>query len=149
MQETSLFFTAPFSQNCMFQAERCFHGSVLILPSSSSCQYKLNTLWTASLRDSPLAATPTFFDVDGDSYGDIVAPSFSGEVWAVHGESGHIVDNWPFYLEERAFHASPLVVSPLIIICLLIFIEITYCGGPLVWGKRKCPLLVRCPYSTA
>ena len=79
--------------------------------SLSSCKYKLEPLWTASLRDSPLAATPTFFDVDGDGYGDIVAPSFSGEVWSVHGESGHIVDNWPFYLEERAFHSSPLVVS--------------------------------------
>ena len=37
--------------------------------------------------------------------------SYSGELWAVHGESGHIVDNWPFYVEDRAFHASPLVVS--------------------------------------
>ena len=40
-----------------------------------------------------------------------MASSFSGEVWAVHGESGHIVDNWPFFVEDRAFHASPLVVS--------------------------------------
>ena len=40
-----------------------------------------------------------------------MAPSVSGEVWAIHGENGHIVDNWPFYLEERGFHASPLVVS--------------------------------------
>jgi hypothetical protein len=47
--------------------------------------------------------------VDGDGYGDIVAPSFSGEVWSIHGENGHIVDNWPFYLEQRAFHATPLV----------------------------------------
>lgn len=54
---------------------------------------------------------PLFFDVDGDGYGDIVAPSFSGEVWSIHGENGHIVDNWPFYLEDRAFHASPIVVS--------------------------------------
>ena len=40
-----------------------------------------------------------------------MASSFSGEVWAAHGESGHIVDNWPFFVEDRAFHASPLVVS--------------------------------------
>ena len=40
-----------------------------------------------------------------------MAPSFSGEVWSIHGENGHIVDNWPFYLEDRAFHASPIVVS--------------------------------------
>lgn len=75
------------------------------------CSYNLDPLWKASLRNSPLVATPTFFDVDGDGYGDIVAPSFSGEVWSIHGESGHIVDNWPFYLEEKAFHASPLLVS--------------------------------------
>lgn len=67
-------------------------------------------LWSAKLRDSPLTAMPLLFDVDRDGYNDIVVPSFSGEVWAVHGESGHIVDNWPFYLEERAFHASPLLV---------------------------------------
>ena len=78
---------------------------------SLRCNYGLKTLWTASLRNSPLVAMPTFFDVDGDGYGDIVAPSFSGEVWSIHGESGHVVDNWPFYLEERAFHATPLVVS--------------------------------------
>ena len=58
-----------------------------------------------------MTTTPLLFDVDGDGYKDIVASSFSGEVWAVHGESGHIVDNWPFFVEDRAFHASPLVVG--------------------------------------
>ncbi len=70
----------------------------------------MKELWSSSLRNSPLTATPLLFDVDGDGYKDIVAPSFSGEVWAVHGESGHVVDNWPFYLDDRGFHASPLVV---------------------------------------
>ena len=56
-------------------------------------------------------ATPLLIDVDGDSLHDIVAPSYSGEVYAIHGENGHIVDNWPFYLENRAFYASPLGVS--------------------------------------
>ena len=37
--------------------------------------------------------------------------SSSGEVWALHGENGHVVDNWPFYLEDRSFFASPLPVS--------------------------------------
>jgi hypothetical protein len=46
--------------------------------------------------------------VDGDGFRDIVAPSSSGEVWAVHGENGHVVDNWPFYVEGRSFFASPL-----------------------------------------
>jgi len=64
----------------------------------------------SKLRDAPLTSSPLLFDIDGDSYDDLVVPSFSGEVWGVHGENGHIVDNWPFYLEDRAFHASPLVV---------------------------------------
>ena len=68
-------------------------------------------LWGAQLRENPITAPPLLFDVDGDSYGDVVMPSFAGEVWAVHGESGHIVDNWPFYLEDRSFHAGSLVVS--------------------------------------
>ena len=71
----------------------------------------MRKLWSSNLRNSPLTATPLLFDVDGDGYKDIVASSFSGEVWAVHGESGHIVDNWPFFVEDRAFHASPLVVG--------------------------------------
>ena len=69
-------------------------------------------LWESPLRENPITAPPLLFDVDGDGYGDVVLPSFSGEVWGVHGESGHIVDNWPFYLEDRSFHAGPLVVMP-------------------------------------
>ena len=56
-------------------------------------------------------ATPLLIDIDGDSLRDIVAPSQSGEVYAIHGENGHIVDNWPFFLEDRSFYASPLAVS--------------------------------------
>lgn len=54
--------------------------------------------------------TPLLIDIDGDSLRDVVAPSQSGEVWAIHGENGHIVDNWPFYVEGRSFFASPLAV---------------------------------------
>ena len=92
------------------------------LPSSgqSDCSYGLHVLWTSSLRNAPLTATPLLFDVDGDGYKDIVAPSVSGEVWAVHGENGHIVDNWPFYLEERGFHASPVVVSVRVCVCVCV-----------------------------
>ena len=71
-------------------------------------------------------ATPLLIDIDGDSYRDIVAPSYSGEVWAIHGENGHIVDNWPFYLENRAFFASPLAVSVgLLYMCFLGFYEVS------------------------
>ena len=77
----------------------------------SCSKFEFSTLWTSSLRNSPLMATPLLIDVDGDSLRDIIAPSYSGEVYAIHGENGHIVDNWPFYLEDRAFYASPLAVS--------------------------------------
>lgn len=76
-----------------------------------SCNFRIQKLWTSKLRDAPLTASPLLFDIDGDGFDDLLIPSFSGEVWGVHGENGHIVDSWPFYLEERAFHASPLVVS--------------------------------------
>jgi hypothetical protein len=65
-------------------------------------------------------ATPLLVDVDGDGFRDIVAPSSSGEVWAVHGENGHVVDNWPFYVEGRSFFASPLSVSQ----CILYHIQL-------------------------
>lgn len=68
-------------------------------------------LWDTNLRESPITAPPLLFDVDGDGYDDVVVPSFTGEVWGIHGENGHIVDNWPFYLEERSFHSGSLVVS--------------------------------------
>lgn len=73
-------------------------------------------LWSSKLRNSPLTAPPLLFDVDGDSYDDVVVPSFSGEVWSIHGENGHVVDNWPFYLEDRSFHAGPLVVSQVVVL---------------------------------
>lgn len=76
-----------------------------------SCDFGVRKLWSSQLRENPISAPPLLFDVDGDGYDDIVVPSFSGEVWGVHGENGHIVDNWPFYLEERSFHSGPLVVS--------------------------------------
>lgn len=81
-----------------------------LLHINSCSQFNLKTLWTSRLRESPLMATPLLIDVDGDSLRDIIAPSYSGEVWAIHGENGHIVDNWPFYVEDRAFFASPLAV---------------------------------------
>lgn len=57
-----------------------------------------------------MVGTPLLIDIDGDSLRDIIAPSHSGEVWAIHGENGHIVDNWPFYVEGRSFFANPLPV---------------------------------------
>lgn len=81
------------------------------LVSHSCVQYSLQQLWSSSLRDAPIISTPLLLDIDADGYRDIMVTSTSGEVWALHGENGHVVDNWPFHLEDRAFFASPLSVS--------------------------------------
>ena len=79
---------------------------------SSACPtYSVDWLWSSSLRQAPLASSPLLLDIDGDSYRDIVVATQSGEVWALHGENGHVADNWPFFLEDRSFLASPLTVS--------------------------------------
>lgn len=82
----------------------------------------MKKLWWSQLRENPITAPPLLFDVDGDGYDDVLIPSFTGEVWGVHGENGHIVDNWPFYLEDRAFHAGALVVS---VVATVIFAMVT------------------------
>lgn len=77
--------------------------------AGSECDFDVLKLWKTNLRENPITAPPLLFDVDGDHYDDVLVPSFTGEVWGIHGENGHIVDNWPFYLEERAFHSGSLV----------------------------------------
>ena len=67
-------------------------------------------------------SSPLLLDIDGDGYRDIMVSSSSGEVWALHGENGHVVDNWPFYLEDRSFFASPLPVSITLYIHVLFII---------------------------
>ena len=53
---------------------------------SKSCDYGLKQLWSSSLRNSPMTATPLLFDVDGDGYkvrdGDRVSDT-------AFGTSGH------------------------------------------------------------
>ena len=83
---------------------------------SCRCSFGVKKLWWSQLRENPITAPPLLFDVDGDGYDDVLIPSFTGEVWGVHGENGHIVDNWPFYLENRAFHAGALVVGVVVVV---------------------------------
>ena len=113
----------PISTQTLKQINVHVHIKMLLCIFYSRCDFGLKVLWSAKLRDSPLTATPLLFDVDGDGYNDIVVPSFSGEVWSVHGESGHIIDNWPFYLEDRAFHASPLVVRVCVCVCVCVCVN--------------------------
>lgn len=67
--------------------------------------------WSSTLKSAPFTGGPLLYDLDGDGYNDIIAANVAGEVWAVHGESGHVIDGWPFFLENRSFHSTPLLVS--------------------------------------
>ena len=77
----------------------------------TECGFRLSQLWKSHLRGSPIKSSPILYDVDRDGYSDILVASTTGELWAVHGESGHVIDNWPLLLEGRSFHGSPLLVS--------------------------------------
>ena len=77
----------------------------------TECGFRVSQLWKSHLRGSPIKATPVLYDVDRDGFSDILVASTTGELWAVHGESGHVIDNWPLLLEGRSFHGSPLLVS--------------------------------------
>ena len=75
------------------------------------CGVVLNAIWTTQLRGSKVTATPILYDIDQDGFDDIIVTTAAGEVWAVHGETGHVIDNWPFHIEGKGFHSSPLLVS--------------------------------------
>jgi len=104
----------------------CVSFSPLPGRGPSDCSYGLGILWTSSLRSAPIPASPLLGGLDGEGDKDMVAPSVCGEVWAIHGEHVHIVDNWPCYLEERGFHTSPLVVSLPVCTCTCLYV---WCGG--------------------
>jgi hypothetical protein len=75
----------------------------------STCGFRIQPTWKSNLRGSPIVSTPILYDIDMDGYSDVIVTTVTGEVWAIHGESGHIIDNWPFYLEGKSFLSSPLV----------------------------------------
>lgn len=77
----------------------------------TDCGFRIPLMWKSHLRGSPIKSTPTLYDIDRDGYNDILVASTAGELWAIHGESGHVIDNWPLLLEGRSFHGSPLLVS--------------------------------------
>ena len=79
--------------------------------TSTDCGFRIPLLWKSHLRGSPIKSTPALYDIDRDGYNDILVASTAGELWAIHGESGHVIDNWPLLLEGRSFHGSPLLVS--------------------------------------
>ena len=67
--------------------------------------------WSSTLKSAPFTSAPLLYDLDGDGYNDIVAANVAGEVWAIHGETGHVIDGWPFFVENKSFHTTPLLVS--------------------------------------
>ena len=78
--------------------------------------------WESTLKSAPFTASPLLCDLDGDGYNDIVAANVAGEVWAIHGETGHVIDGWPFFLENKSFHSTPLLVS----VCMYMYVTYVY-----------------------
>ena len=107
----------------------------------TECGFRVSQLWKSHLRGSPIKATPVLYDVDRDGFSDILVASTTGELWAVHGESGHVIDNWPLLLEGRSFHGSPLLVSVRSILlisschcfCLLEYVCVCVCARECVY----------------
>ncbi|XP_065896585.1 uncharacterized protein [Dysidea avara] len=81
----------------------------LVNPADCKHENPIELIWSSTLRTAPFTSAPLLYDLDGDGYNDIVAANVAGEVWAVHGETGHVIDGWPFYLEDRSFHSTPLL----------------------------------------
>lgn len=79
--------------------------------------------WESTLKSAPFTASPLLCDLDGDGYNDIVAANVAGEVWAIHGETGHVIDGWPFFLENQSFHSTPLLVSG----CMYMYVYVCTC----------------------
>jgi len=80
----------------------------------------IQLIWSSTLRTAPFTSSPLLYDLDSDGYNDIIAANVAGEVWAVHGETGHVIDGWPFYLEDRSFHSTPLLVCLCVFVCMCV-----------------------------
>lgn len=83
--------------------------------------------WESTLKSAPFTASPLLCDLDGDGYNDIVAANVAGEVWAIHGETGHVIDGWPFFLENKSFHSTPLLVSVCACVCMCECVHVGVC----------------------
>ena len=83
--------------------------------------------WSSTLRSAPFTSGPLLYDLDGDTYNDIIAANVAGEVWGIHGESGHVIDGWPFFLESKSFHSTPLLVcvSVCCVVCVSVCVFLT------------------------
>lgn len=81
--------------------------------------------WTSTLKSAPFTLGPLLYDLDSDGYNDIIAANVAGEVWAIHGESGHVIDGWPFFIENKSFHSTPLIVRVCVWVraCVLYYLE--------------------------
>jgi len=95
-----------------------FFDAILHLSLLFRHEDPIELVWSSTLRTAPFTSAALLYDLDGDSLSDIIAANVAGEVWAVHGESGHVIDGWPFYLEDRSFHSTPLLVNVCVCVCL-------------------------------
>jgi len=83
--------------------------------------------WSSTLKSAPFTSGPLLYDLDGDSYNDIVAANVAGEVWAIHGETGHVIDGWPFFVENKSFHTTPLLVSECVLCSVCNYVCVCVC----------------------
>ncbi len=115
-----------------------YHGS------HSRCLPDFEVSWSRDLSSTAFAATPVIADIDADGSLDVLAGTFSGDVYAVNGNTGKTIPNshWPVRLPEASIHSSPVLVSFCAAAAIHAFLMLgsTICVAPSVgsaWAFQK------------
>ena len=84
---------------------------LFIYSHDAKCHYNIDIAWTAEVSNSLMASSALVADIDADDSLDIVTAAFTEEVAALRGSTGqYLSGSWPSTLQDRSFHASPLLV---------------------------------------
>ena len=73
------------------------------------CPIEYSIIWSFTYAHAPFLCSPVISDLDGDLMPDIVGNLASGDVIGIHGESGHVLDNWSIHFSEVEFHSAPIL----------------------------------------
>ena len=84
----------------------CF---VHYVANESICPIDYAVVWSFAYARTPFLCSPLISDLDGDMMPDIVGTLASGDVIGIHGESGHVLDNWSVHVSEFEFHSTPIL----------------------------------------
>ena len=97
----------------IYQIIWIFHFSTFGLLHSfeneTICPIGYSVVWSFTYARTPFLCSPLISDLDGDLMPDIVGTLASGDVIGIHGESGHVLDNWSVHVSEFEFHSSPIL----------------------------------------